>query len=211
MSREAPMSKLLDYWQKRALAAESEVALLASLLEKPQNPAPPSLISENLRRDLVETARSAPPGDIVEVGVYQGGSAYQLAEVAREQGRRIFLFDTFTGIPMQGEHDRHPVGDFGDTSLEAVKQAIPDAIFVVGTFPETLEGVDVGPIAFAHIDCDQYESVKACCVHLAPLMTRGGVMVFDDYAMLEGATLAVDEVFGQRVEKSPWHKARVRF
>ena len=171
---------------------------------------PASLIRPDALAELMETARAAPAGDLVEVGVYQGGSALALAEVAREQGRRLFLFDTFTGIPYAGWHDRHVPGDFADTSLEAVTALIPWAEVVPGVFPTTLhEGV--GTIALAHVDCDQYESVRACCEALAPRMAPGGVMVFDDYDVLPGARLAVDECYNGRVEISRQGKARVRF
>jgi O-methyltransferase len=169
------------------------------------------VISADTVTELVETARAAPAGDLVEVGVYKGGSASRLMEVAREQGRRLFLFDTFTGIPIADPQvDQHKVGDFGDTSLEAVRAAIPGAIFKPGIFPGTLTD-EVGPIGLAHIDCDQYASVQACCSALAPRMAPGGVMVFDDYDALLGAARAVQEAFAGRVVISPRGKARVFF
>lgn len=171
---------------------------------------PQSLLRYDVLVELAHTARDCPPGDFVEVGVYKGGTAFSLAGVAREQGRKLYLYDTFTGIPHAGPMDFHKVGDFSDTSLEAVKAAIPDAVFCVGVFPQTL-GKNPKRIALAHIDCDQYESVKACCLELGPRMVSGGVMVFDDYDVLEGARVAVDEVFGDRVRISREGKARVVF
>lgn len=169
-----------------------------------------SLLSYDVLVELVHTARECPSGDFVEVGVYKGGTAAALAGVAREQGRRIFLFDTFKGMPHASAGDHHKVGDFADTSLQAVRKAIPHAICKAGVFPQTLSP-EVGPIALAHVDCDQYESVKACCTDLAPRMVPGGVMVFDDYDVLPGAKRAVDEVFGDRVTMSREGKARVWF
>jgi len=170
-----------------------------------------SLLRPDVLNELIESARRAPPGDLIEVGVYQGGSAAGLAEVAREQGRRLFLFDTFTGMPhADPEVDVHRVGDFADTSLERVQQAIPEAICVPGVFPESLVP-ELGPIAVAHIDCDQYASVLACCRTLGPLMAEGGMMVFDDYDVLPGARRAVEEAFPGRVTISAQGKARVEF
>ena len=174
---------------------------------------PRSVISPDLLNELIEEARRAPDGDFVEVGVYQGGSLSGLTQVAREKGgRRVFGFDTFTGIPFQlAGVDHHKVGDFGDTSLDAVRAAVPDAILVQGTFPDTLTD-DVGPIALAHVDCDQYQSVRDCCTHLASRMVPGGVMIFDDPDCLAGAGKAVLEVFPQeRVAISPRGKWRVYF
>ena len=172
---------------------------------------PQSMLSPNVLNELMETARAAPPGPLVEVGVYKGGSAAHLAQVAREQGRELWLFDTFEGIPFQDPaRDFHKVGDFSDTSLEAVREALPEAVCVKGIFPGTLPGFLTG-IALAHIDCDQYDSIRQSCLSLGPRMAAGGVMVFDDYDVLDGAKLAVDELFGDRVRISTQGKARVNF
>jgi predicted O-methyltransferase YrrM len=172
---------------------------------------PQSMLSPNVLHELMETARATPPGPLVEIGVYKGGSAAHLAQVAREQGRELWLFDTFEGIPFQDPaRDFHKVGDFSDTSLEAVRAALPDAICVPGIFPSTLPGKLDG-VALAHIDCDQYDSVRQSALSLGPRMAAGGVMVFDDYDVLQGARQAVDELFGDRVRISAQGKARVSF
>lgn len=174
---------------------------------------PTSMISPNTLNELMEEARRAPHGDFVEVGVYKGGSLAVLAQVAREgHPRRVFGFDTFTGIPFQLHGiDFHTPGDFADTSLDAVRAAVPDAILVPGVFPETLAD-DVGPIAVAHVDCDQYQSVYDCCRALGPRMVPGGVMVFDDPDVLPGAAEAVRAVFPHdRIACSPQGKWRVYF
>jgi O-methyltransferase len=170
-----------------------------------------SLIRPNALHELMETARAAPAGMLVEVGVYQGGSAAALAQVAREQGRKLYLFDTFAGMPHADPGvDRHMVGEFADTSVERVRAAIPEAVCIPGVFPQTLPAW-VDGVALAHIDCDQYRSVQESARALAPRMVPGGVMVFDDYDVLPGARRAVDELFGKSVELSAEGKARVRF
>lgn len=156
----------------------------------------PSLLNDDSLRYMAELASACPPGAFVEVGVYQGGSAAVLADVAEQQGRSLYLYDTFTGIPMYepANGDSHRVGDFSDTSLEAVRALVPKAVILPGLFPDTL--VDMGPIAFAHIDADQYRSVKDSIASLWPQIVPGGAMLFDDYKCLDGATRAVDEAFG---------------
>jgi hypothetical protein len=172
---------------------------------------PQSLISANALNELKQEAFDTPAGCFVEVGVYKGGSAAVLADVARVQARSLWLFDTFTGIPHADPGcDVHKVGDFGDASLEEVKRAIPDAVCIAGIFPGTLPD-DLPPVAFAHLDCDQFESVHAAALALEPYMVSGGVMVFDDYDVLPGARLAVEELFAGRIEISAQGKARVRF
>lgn len=136
-------------------------------------------------------AAVAPPGCFVEFGVYQGGTAYHLAKIARQQGRPLYLYDTFTGIPCKADIDSHRIGDFSDTTLSQVQAAIPDAIYCVGMFPDTL--VDMGPIAFLHVDADQYQSVKDAIRLFVPHMVQGASIVFDDYKCLAGADQAIAE------------------
>jgi hypothetical protein len=156
---------------------------------------------------MLELAAKSPAGGcFVEVGVYKGGAAWHLAQLARRQRRQLHLFDTFTGIPEALPDDTHKVGDFADTAYDMVKELIPDAVFHVGIFPNTLP-LHMPPIAFAHIDCDQYMSTHAAIARLP--MTVGGIMLFDDYRCTWGATRAVDEAFGNRIHLTKQDKAYV--
>jgi O-methyltransferase len=160
-----------------------------------------SLLPSYALAELLELARSAPAGNFAEFGVYKGGAAQHLATIACEQGRRLYLFDTFTGIPYAGPHDSHAAGDFGDTSLEAVRELIPDATIVPGIFPQSLAVHRVQPeaLAFVHVDADQYESLTAAAFVFPRFMVRGGLMLFDDYGIIPGATKAVHD-WGQPIE-----------
>jgi hypothetical protein len=164
-----------------------------------------SLIPPDTLAELVEKARSTPPGCLVEVGVYQGGSALELSKL----GRTLYLYDTFTGIPYRCEHDSHQIGDFSDTTAVQVQELIPEAVIVAGIFPDV--AVTMPPVSFAHLDCDQYQSVLESARYLAPLMVKGGVMWFDDSPCLIGAAKAVQELFGDRVQLSYNQKHYVEF
>jgi hypothetical protein len=63
--------------------------------------------------------------------------------------------------------------------------------FVKGLYEDTLHVTE--PIAFAHIDCDWYDSVMLCIDRLADRMSSNGIMLFDDYHSFEGCKRAVDE------------------
>jgi O-methyltransferase len=155
----------------------------------------PSLIHDKrVIHEMVQIAGATPEGCIVEVGVYQGGSASYLTELAEKQGRQIFLYDTFEGMPVSGEHDMHPVGDFADTSFEKVRDALPYATVTKGFFPDS--AIDMPDVAFVHIDVDQYQCYVDCINYFSPRMVKGGVMWFDDYE-LKGAQMAVDELIGK--------------
>lgn len=137
-----------------------------------------SAVPQYIINELINKARTAPEGCFVEVGVYKGGTAYHLSNLAEEQNRQIFLYDTFEGIPYTSEMDYHKVGDFNDTDYQTVKNAIPYATVVKGLFPES--AIEMPPIAFLHLDCDQYKSVIDSVNYLLPKMVPRGIIWFDD-------------------------------
>ena len=156
--------------------------------------APTSVVPDSFIANLTVYAKRSPMlGCFVEVGVYRGGTAWHLSRIAQRRGVPIFLYDTFTGIPYQDAIDHHAPGDFNDTSVEAVREAIPYATVVQGLFPDSI--VPMPAVAFAHIDCDQYRAIIESVKALGPMMVEGGIMVFDDFGCLDGATTAVRELF----------------
>ena len=154
--------------------------------------APPhSLVSGEVAAAMCALAASGPPGAFVEVGVYHGGTAWHLARVAEPQGRPLYLYDTFSGIPYRNEGVAHAVGDFRDTTAADVHRDIPYATIVEGIFPDS--AIEMGPIAFVHLDCDQYRSYQEALDYFGPRMVSGGVIWCDDVPCLEGAARAVNE------------------
>ncbi len=172
---------------------------------------PESIVGPHVIECLIETASGTPQGCFVEVGVYKGGTAWHLAKLAEDQGREIYLFDTFTGIPYKEPFDPITPGTFNDTSFEEVQKAIPYAKIIQGIFPQSSAAITLPEIAFVHLDCDQYQSIKEAAVFLTPHMVKGGIMWFDDYGCLEGANMAVNELFAGRIEGSVVGKSFVRF
>lgn len=155
-------------------------------------------------------------GELIELGVYKGGSAGATAWALRNAGmeRTLHLCDTFEGMPKTLEWEFHKENDFADTSLSAVRQRLNDLApgfpieFHQGLFSETLPALTGRNFCFAHIDADLYESVKQACEFVYPRMAKGGVMLFDDYgaSTCPGAKRAVDEFFAAKLEK-PTHVA----
>lgn len=170
-----------------------------------------SVISPKDLSILAKLAFDSVPGCFVEVGVYKGGSAKVLETIAVKQGREFYCYDTFEGMPFKDEKDWHSVKDFSDTSYERVKALLVYSTVVKGVFPDS--AVPMPPIAFAHIDCDQYKSIQDSCRYLEPLMTRGGVMYFDDYNVkhLPYSTEAVNDLYGDRIQLAENKKAFVVF
>jgi O-methyltransferase len=165
----------------------------------------PSAVPQNIINSLVQLASTAPEGNFVEVGVYQGGTAWHLTQLAQKQNRKIYLYDTFSGIPFKGDLDYHNVGDFSDTSFEKVRDALPYATVVEGLFPDS--AVEMEKIAFVHLDCDQYQSVIDSWNFLKDKLVPGAIVWFDDAVgdynyqgvpgHVNGADFAMRELFGK--------------
>lgn len=162
---------------------------------------PLSMVGEQDLERMVNLAAGSPAGGaFVEVGLYNGGSAWHLLKLANEQRRPCYFYDTFEGIPHWCELDGllgHKIGEFKADSEREVREYLAGACVVKGVFPAS--AVEMRPIAFAHLDCDQYQSVKESCQYLAPRMMDGGIILFDDSPHLMGARLAATEIFGDRL------------
>jgi O-methyltransferase len=145
------------------------------------------------------------PGDVVECGTCNGGSGALLARVAcrSRYGRRVWLLDSFAGLPAPGRHDpptaaRHTGLCRG--SPECVRHVlrrvgVPDeaTTLVKGWFQDTLPSLPVGAIALLHVDADWYESVRTVLDHLYAKVAPGGFVVLDDYGYWEGCRRAWED------------------
>ena len=164
-------------------------------------------------------------GDIVECGVWRGGSTMMAAlslERRDVHDRRLWLYDTFEGMaepgPMDiaGAHGEDPRAEWaaqrkGDqlngwcyspleevtASMHATGVAADRFEFVKGTVEETIPGQLPERIALLRLDTDWYESTRHELIHLFPLLAPGGVLIIDDYGHWEGARRAVDEYFAE--------------
>lgn len=159
---------------------------------------------EYLTSKCAETLRRV-PGNVVEVGVYKGGSLIRLARALRDicPEYKVYGIDTFAGHPYTDGHPVHPAGKYRDVLLPEIERLVAgeglDAwvTLVRGKVEEVLSDLRLGDISFAHVDCDLYLPVKYCAQAFPPMMKAGGVIYFDDYGHdhCPGATRAVEEIF----------------
>jgi O-methyltransferase len=147
-------------------------------------------------------------GDILEVGVWRGGTGAVLAEAVRDvPGMRVYLADTFEGVVKAGAHDtRYEGGEHADTSLALVhklmaSRGLDNVTLLQGIFPEATGSQGPARIALLHCDVDVYESTRDIVAWALPRMAAGAVIVFDDYGFFgcEGVTTYCEE-FAQRPE-----------
>lgn len=72
--------------------------------------------------------------------------------------------------------------------------------FHKGWFQDTLPVAkdEIDSIAILRLDGDWYASIKTCLVNLYDKVSKGGLIVIDDYGYYEGCTKAVDEFLENR-------------
>jgi O-methyltransferase len=161
------------------------------------------------------------PGDVVECGVWRGGSmqtvAYTLLE-AGESERDLHLFDTFEGMPENpSDIDRRTFAG-GETAAELlaasdrsakiwayapfedVRSAMDETGYPTerihyhrGLVEETVPREAPERISILRLDTDWYESTRHELEHLYDRLSPGGVLIIDDYGGWAGSRKATDE------------------
>lgn len=155
-------------------------------------------------------------GDIVECGVFKGASLMrfinfiQLLEQNSTYKRKVIGFDIFGKFPETGfEKDKAELQAFidetgGGISIEEeeLKHYIKLKEFnecqlvkgdIVKTVPQFVSENPGCKIALLNIDTDIYEPCKVILEKLAPLVVKGGIIIFDDYGVFEGETELADK------------------
>lgn len=165
-----------------------------------------SLLSGNEAFTVFSLARAqaALPGEMAEVGVYQGVSARLISEASN--GAPLHLFDTYAGLPDVEDHefDRMRKGHYAATldSVQAYLRDRPDVQFYKGLFPDTAGPVEDRTFSFVHLDVDLKSSTLACLEFFYPRMIRGGIILTHDYSYLDGVRAAFTEFLLDRPERT---------
>jgi hypothetical protein len=162
-------------------------------------------------------------GAFVECGVWRGGSSLLMALTLlalNDRSRKLYLFDTFEGMPPPSAEDiaytGEPAADvlaasdrtpgvrdnWAWATLEDVKRtlataAYPSVNYVPGLVEDTIPGEAPDQIALLRLDTDWYESTRHELEHLYPRLASGGILIVDDYGHWRGARSAVDGYFAK--------------
>jgi O-methyltransferase len=161
------------------------------------------------------------PGDVVECGVWRGGSMQAVAHTLLETGdtsRRLHLFDTFEGMPESpDEVDRRTFAGHESAAellavsdrsakiwayapFEDVRAAMDETGYPAdrihyhrGLVEETLPRQAPERISILRLDTDWYQSTRHELEHLYDRLSPGGVLIIDDYGGWAGSRMATDE------------------
>ena len=134
----------------------------------------------DLIRACVEKAVASKPGLYLEFGVFQGSTINLISSLVGEDVL-VHGFDSFAGLP------ENWVGGKGKGAF-STKGAVPkvnDNVRLHGgwfdqSLPEFLKSTEED-VAFLHIDSDIYSSAKTVLSQLKPRISKGTVILFDEF------------------------------
>jgi predicted O-methyltransferase YrrM len=174
--------------------------------------APPSMMGKEKINLLIEMMRFGltKPGDIVEMGTWQGGSAWFMGKALTFMGesRRLVLMDLFE------QHVMDPTATMCTDEIRRRMAAVYDRVeFVVGLVDDEacLAKIRGRPICFAHMDLGPQPTALAC---LWDNLSPGAPLLLDNYGHLQAPTWAFDSFFeqnGTRVIRFPWSEQGLAF
>jgi O-methyltransferase len=226
-NRRVGKSDSLERGQKKVSSRERDIRRDSVFLEFFERCAPYSMTSMErlygVHASIEYVVRNNIGGDIVECGVWRGGSMMMAALSLQhfgDRGRRLFLFDTFEGMPEPTAADlkfdgtraeekwaslkRGSGSDWNFAPLEAVQAAMYSTgypkeklQFVKGPVETTLPAQAPDSVALMRLDTDFYISTKHELTHLYPRLVPGGVLIIDDFGSWAGSRQAVLEYFSE--------------
>jgi hypothetical protein len=159
-------------------------------------------------------------GDVIECGCYKGSSTASLSLACKQAGRRLWVCDSFEGLPEDEStrvHDYPHLQVYGHYEkgmyagrLEEVKGNVARfgdlsvCQFVPGFFSESLKSL-TGPFVLAFLDVDLVSSMRDCIRHIWPLVADGGLVFTDDSLDMEVVRVWFDDNWWRETlgERSP--------
>lgn len=142
------------------------------------------------------------PGDIVEFGCNRGRTAALMAAISK---KKLWLYDSFQGLPPKSEHDITVEG-LEPGALPATpedvlsyfkEQGLPEPAIIAKWFKDVIPDDLPDLISFAHLDGDYYDSIMDSLKLVYPRLSKGGICLIHDYGVesLQGVEVAVRDYF----------------
>jgi O-methyltransferase len=153
---------------------------------------------DNVRHCITSVLDDGVTGDLIETGVWRGGTAIFMRAVLAARGvedRTVWVADSFEGLPAPTA-DAHPVDRGYDldgfsglaVGLDEVKANFgkyglldEQVRFLPGWFKDTLATAPIEQLAVVRLDGDLYESTIDAITALYPKLSIGGYLIVDDY------------------------------
>lgn len=147
-----------------------------------ENSSVPSFPTREAMWDFI-MSRSSAQIDYLEFGVHEGHSILYWAERTKSPNSRFFGFDTFTGLPEDWSNS-YKRGHF-DTGGRVPQTEDARVEFITGLFQDTLpaflEKFTPRSQLIVNNDSDLYSSTLFCLTKLDKILTKGSVLIFDEF------------------------------
>ena len=159
------------------------------------------------------------PGCIIECGVFKGISLIRLATFLKllKSNKKIIAFDAFGKHPttkISSDHKRRKtlvsqgkegISEKQLTSILKRKGLEKNIKLIKGDITETVPRyLKLNPnlkISLLNLDVDFYEPSKSILENFYPKLSKGGILMLDDYGVWDGETMAVNEYFhGKKIK-----------
>lgn len=165
----------------------------------------------NVRDAVLDVLAKGVPGDLIETGVWRGGTTIfmkGLLTAAGDDKRKVYVCDSFEGLPPpSGKYkaDKNSIFHTYDAlriSKEQVQRnfqaynLLDDNVeFVKGFFSDTMPTLKnrIDKLAVLRLDGDMYQSNIVVLEALYDKLSDGGYVIIDDYGCCPGARKATDD------------------
>ena len=164
----------------------------------------------NVQYCVEEVLKNGIRGDLMETGVWRGGTVIFMRAILKAwdcTDRMVWAADSFEGLPKPDaekyaadKDDIFYTFDELRVTQEMVEEnfkkygLLDDQVrFLKGWFRDTLPDAPVQQLAVLRLDGDMYESTMDALTHLYPKLTPGGYLIIDDWGVVEGCRLAVED------------------
>ncbi len=163
------------------------------------------------------------PGDLIETGVWRGGSCILMKAVLSalgDQARTVWLADSFQGLPKPepdkfpaDAEDRHWMWDDLRISEATVRGnfsrygLLDERVrFLVGWFQDTLPTAPIERLAILRLDGDMYSSTMDAITALYPRLSQGGYCIVDDHGAVPACAQAIADFRSAQGIRDPLEK-----
>lgn len=177
----------------------------------------------HLYKAIEYVVKNCIPGDIVECGVWKGGSMMLSALSLiyfNDIERKLYLYDTYEGNvkptdkdiyhfsdrkALEGWDERESRGEkLYYSPLSEVKKNLystgfpkKNIKFIKGKVEDTIPNDIPDKISILRLDTDWYESTYHELKHLFPRLVLHGILIIDDYGVWKGARDATDKYISE--------------
>jgi hypothetical protein len=157
----------------------------------------------NLQACVEDVIKNKVPGDLIETGVWRGGSTIFMRAILKAYGvtdRDVWVADSFEGLP-EPDEEKYPLEakahagpvmnklynhlasgiDEVKSNFQAFGMLDDQVRFLKGWFKDTLPDAPIKKLAVMRLDGDYYESTMDALKNLYHRLSVGGFVIIDDY------------------------------